>query len=120
MTMPGTGLDFEALRRGIEERDAEVLADLYAEDAEILTVNKNTPPSRPGVVRGREEISEVLRDVCSREMTHRVENEVVGDGRVAFNEACRYPDGVQVLAAVTMEIRDGRISRQVNVETWDE
>jgi ketosteroid isomerase-like protein len=120
MTTPATGFDFEALRRGTEERDADVLADLYAEDAEILTVNKNAPPSRPQVVRGREEISEVLRDVCAREMTHRVENEIVGEDRVAFTEQCRYPDGVRVLTAVTMEVRDGKILRQVNVEAWDE
>ena len=120
MTTPVTGFDFEALRRGIEGRDAGLLAGLYAEDAEILTINKNAPPSHPRVVRGREEISEVLRDVCAREMTHRVEDEVLGEGRVAFNEACRYPDGVRVLSAVNLEIRDGRIQRQVSIETWDE
>lgn len=120
MTTPETGFDFEALRRAPPYPNADMLVDLYAEDAEILTVNKNAPPSHPQVVRGREEISEVLRDVCAREMTHRVANEVIGEGRVAFNEECRYPDGAQVLAAVTMEVRDGKIFRQVNVEAWDE
>jgi hypothetical protein len=53
-------------------------------------------------------------------MTHRVENEVVGENRVAFNEACEYPDGTRVLGAQTLELRDGKIARQVNVEAWDE
>ena len=61
-----------------------------------------------------------LHDVCSWEMTHRVENEVVGENRVAFNETCEYPDEVRVLTAMTLELRDGEISRQVNVEAWDE
>jgi ketosteroid isomerase-like protein len=114
------GLDFEALRRAIEDRDADTLVGLYADDAEIRTVNRNTTPSSPRVLRGKEEISEYLRDVCGREMTHRVENEVVGEGRIAFMEACEYPDGTRVLGAGTLEVRDGKISRQVNVEAWDE
>jgi len=87
------GLDFEVLRRAIEGRDADTLAGLYADEAEVLTVNRNTTPSSPNVLRGKEAIAEYLRDVCSREMTHRVENEVVGEYRVAFQEACEYPDG---------------------------
>ena len=116
---PG-GLDFEALRRAIEGRDAEALVGFYAEEAEVRTVNKNATPSSPQVLRGKEEISEYLRDVCGREMTHRVENEVVGEDRVSFFEACEYPDGTRVLGAQTLELRDGKVVRQVNVEAWDE
>ena len=116
---PG-GLDFEALRAAIEGRDAETLIGFYADDAELRTVNKNTTPSSPQVLRGKEEISAFLRDVCSREMTHHVENEVVGEGRVSFFEACEYPDGTHVLGASTLELREGEIARQVNVEAWDE
>ena len=114
------GLDFEAMRRAIEQLDADLLTSLYADDAEMLIVNRNTTPSSPHVLRGKEEITEHLRDVCGRAMTHRVENEVVGEERVAFNEACEYPDGVRVLAATTLEVRDGKVVRQVNIETWDE
>ena len=71
---PGS-LDFETLRQAIEDRDAETLIDFYADDAEIRTVNKNSTPSSPQVLRGKEEIFAYLRDVCGREMTHRVESE---------------------------------------------
>lgn len=120
MTEQRTGLDFEAMRRAIEGLDAEGLISLYADDAELRIVNKNTTPSSPRVVRGKEEITEYLRDVCGRAMTHRIENEVVGEDRAAFNEACEYPDGTRVLAATTLEVRDGKIARQTNVEAWDE
>jgi nuclear transport factor 2 (NTF2) superfamily protein len=119
-TQASGNLDFENLRRAIEERDAETLAGFYADDAELLTINRNTTPSSPEVLRGKEEIGEYLRDVCSREMTHKVENEIVGDDRIAFQEACEYPDGVRVLGAETLEVRDGKIVRQVNIEAWDE
>jgi hypothetical protein len=121
MASQATGtFDFETLRRAIEGRDADTLVGFYADDAEVLTVNRNSTPSSPQTMRGKEEIGSYLRDVCGREMTHRVENEVVGDGRIAFQEACEYPDGVRVLGAETLEVRDGKIVRQVNVEAWDE
>jgi hypothetical protein len=53
-------------------------------------------------------------------MTHRVEREVLDEERIAFNEECEYPDGTRVLAATTLEVRDGKIVGQVNVEAWDE
>jgi ketosteroid isomerase-like protein len=113
-------LDFEALRRGIEHSDFDALISLYADDAELGVVNKNTTPSSPFELHGKEEIAEMLRDVCGRAMTHHVEDEVIGESRIAFNEACEYPDGVRVLTAMTLDVRDGKISRQVNIEAWDE
>jgi ketosteroid isomerase-like protein len=112
-------LDFEAMRRAIEGSDYDALVALYADDAELRTVNKNTTPSSPMVLRGKGEISEMLREACGRAMTHHVEDEVVGEDRVAYHEACEYPDGVNVLTATTLELRDGMIVRQTNIEAWD-
>lgn len=120
MTEQRTALDFEALRRASEQRDAEALSDLYAEDAEVRIVNRETPPSSPHVLHGRERIAEYLRDVCGRDIESRIEDEIIGEERVAFNEACWYPDGTRVLTATTLEARDGKITRQVSVEAWDE
>ena len=72
------------------------------------------------MLRGKEEIAEYLRDVLSRDMRHRIENEVVGEDRVAFNVACEYPDGTRVLAAQNLDVRDGKIVRQIEVVSWDE
>jgi hypothetical protein len=114
------GLDFEALRRAAEQNDAGLLTDLYADDAKVCVVNRETPPSSPHVLRGKERIAEYLRDVCGRDLKHRIEREVVGEERIAFNEACEYPDGTRVLAATTLEVKEGKIHRQVSVEAWDE
>ena len=103
------GLDFEALRRAVEQSDAESLTSFYAEDAELLTVNRNATPSSPEVLRGREAIAQHLADICGRDMSHRVENEVVSQDRIAFNEACEYPDGIRVLTAATLDVQDGQI-----------
>ena len=114
------GLDLEALRRGAEGKDADAMLGLYADDAEYVRVDRNNTPSSPMALHGKEDVSEYLRDVFSRDMTHRIENEVVGEDRAAFNWACEYPDGTKVLAAETVELRDGMIVRQVSVQAWDE
>jgi ketosteroid isomerase-like protein len=113
-------IDFEVLRRAEEQRDLDAMLDLYADDAEARIVDRNTPPSSPHVLRGKGEIAEYLRDVFGREMSHSIENEVVGEDRVAFNVACEYPDGTRVLAAQNLDVRDGKIVRQVDVVAWDE
>jgi ketosteroid isomerase-like protein len=115
-----SGLDFEALRRAAEHNDAEALANLYAQDAEVLIVNRETPPSSPHVLRGREQIAEYLKDACGRDIESRIEVEVIGEERVAFNEACQYPDGTRILSATTLWVQDGKIARQLSVEAWDE
>ena len=116
----GPNLDFETMRCAIEGSDYDALVSFYADDAELRMVNKDSTPSSPTVFRGKGEISELLRDVCGRAMTHHVEDEIVGENRIAFNEACEYPDGLKVLGATTMELRDGMIVRQTNIEAWDE
>jgi hypothetical protein len=114
------GLDFEAMRSAIEESNYDALVALYADDAELRTVNRNSTPSSPEVLRGKEQISEMLRDICGRAMTHHVEDEIIGEYRVAFNEAFEYPDGIKVLSATTLELQDDMIVRQTNNEAWDE
>ena len=113
--------DLDALRRGLEDRDAQAMLSLYADGAEMIEVDKRNPPKVPRVFRGREAIGEHIRDVCSREMTHRLERPVVADGRVAFTEVCRYADGTNVLCMATADLDGaGKITRQLTVTAWDE
>jgi ketosteroid isomerase-like protein len=113
-------LDFGALRRAAERNDAAALADHYADDAEVLIVNRDTPPSSPHVLRGRAQIAEFLEDACSRDIESRIQDEVISKSRVAFNEECEYPDGLKVLTATTLEVQGGKITHQISVEAWDE
>jgi len=38
---------------------------------------------------------------------------------VTFREACKYPDGSQLVVETTLEVRDGKIVRQVDVVGMD-
>ena len=118
--MPAAGFDFAALRQALERSDATTLAALYAEDAEMTIVDRNRPPSAPMRLLGRPAIAGFWQDVCAREMTHAVAAEVVGSDRIAFVEHCAYPDGCNVLSAMTLDLREGRIARHLTVQAWDE
>ncbi|MEV0176312.1 nuclear transport factor 2 family protein [Streptomyces sp. NPDC050803] len=114
------GFDTEALRRGIEEHTAATLLSLYADDAELRVVDRNTQPSSPRILHGRDEISELLEDVYGREMTHKLDRCVVEGDNIAFSESCVYPDGVRVLAESMASLRNGKIVEQTMIQAWDE
>jgi hypothetical protein len=120
ITRTSQSFDPEALRRGIEERDATTLLGLYAEDAELHVVDRNDQPSDPKIVRGRGAIGEYFADVCGRDMTHKITRLVVGDNNAAFVQTCRYPSGAQVLCIAVLDLKDGLITRQSGVQAWDE
>lgn len=114
-----TKLDVDALRRAHEEHDPELLASLYADGAESITVDVNNPPSRPRTVRGKDEIGAFWEDIMSRGMTHKVQGVVEGENQVAYQVACQYDDGTRVLASGICELADGKITRETVVQAWD-
>ncbi|RZB13808.1 nuclear transport factor 2 family protein [Streptomyces sp. F001] len=118
-TAASPSFDTETLRRGIEG-NPNTLLSLYADDAELRVVDRNSQPSHPQVLHGRDEISAMLDDVYSRDMTHKLENCVIQGDRAAFSESCEYADGVRVLAESMITLRGGKIAEQTLIQAWDE
>ncbi|MFG2636580.1 nuclear transport factor 2 family protein [Streptomyces sp. NPDC048362] len=118
-TATGSVFDAETLRRGIEGNTGNTLLSLYADDAEIRIVDRDHEPSHPTVLHGRGKIAELLDDIYSRDMTHKLEQCVMQGDRAAFSESCEYADGTRVLAESMVVLRDGKITEQVMVQAWD-
>lgn len=115
------GMDFEGLKRAAEARDADALLGFYADDAVLRVMSKATPPGSPLELRGKSAITQYLQDVYARDMSHEIQQEVQGNDRLSYIEACEYPDGTNVVSAIVAEIgEDGKIQSQTIVETWDE
>ncbi len=112
-------LTVPALRRAIESRDGQTLTNFYADDAVLRVIDQNNPPSHPLEVTGRDAIAAYYADLCGRAMTHRVETAVAVSDRLAFTQACTYPEGGRVVCAAMLELRDGRIARHLAVQAWD-
>ncbi len=114
------GLDFEALRLCIERCDPDTMLGFYADDVELSIVDARVPQaSRPFELRGLAEVAKHLRTVYAQKASHRVQRVVADEGQVRFREACEYEDGGRVLVDTTLEVREGRIVRQVDVLVKD-
>jgi hypothetical protein len=62
-----------------------------------------------------------LRAAFGQGASHRVEREEVDgdeDG-VTFSEVCEYPDGSRIVVETALEVRGGKIVRQVDVVARD-
>ena len=110
----------ETLKRALIGRDAELAGSLYAEDAELVIINRNFPPSQPFIRRGQAAALQLWKDLCDKEMTHSVTATVIGENNFAIRESCMYADGGRVVGHVIAELRDGRIVRYFSVDSWDE
>ncbi|WP_317446841.1 nuclear transport factor 2 family protein [Streptomyces collinus] len=119
-TATGSAFDTEMLRRAVEGTTGNSLLALYADDAEIRIVDRNSQPSHPKVLHGRGQIAEMLDDIYSRDMTHRLDRCVVQGDHAAFTETCQYGDGTRVLAESMISLRDGKIAEQILIQAWDE
>jgi hypothetical protein len=117
MTNRQIGID--DLKSAIESRNAAGLIALYADDAVMRIIDRDNPPSRPRELNGRSAIAAFYDDVCSRAMTHKVENGVSDGRRLAFTQACAYPDGTRVFCSAMIEMAGGKITRQTNLQAWD-
>lgn len=112
--------DLDRFARAAEERDAETQLSMYGPDAVVTINNKVSQPGAPRVLGNRDEIKSWLEDTYGRDMTHSVKHRVLDDAGAAYTQACRYPDGTNVLCATVIELDGGLISSQTVLEVWDE
>ncbi len=115
-----TTFDLDRFTRAAEERDAATQLSMYGPDATVTIADKISPPGSPRVLRTHEEIKDWLEDMYGRDMTHAVKHTVKDDTGAAYTQACRYPDGTNVLCSTVITLDDGQISAQTVVQAWDE
>ena len=109
-----------AIKRAIEGRDGRMLASFYSDDAMLRVIDRNNPPSKPREVKGKSAIATFWDDICSRAMIHKVDTSIAEGNRLAFTQACAYPDGAKVFCVALIELKDGKIAQQTVVQAWDE
>jgi hypothetical protein len=115
-----TTFDLDRFTQAAEERDAATQLSMYGPDAVVTINNKLSQPGSPRVLRTREEIKAWLEDMYARDMTHTVKHRVLDASGAAYTQACRYPDGTNVLCATVIELDGGTIAGQTVLEVWDE
>ena len=107
-----TTFDLDRFTRAAEERDASTQLSMYGPEAVVTIADKVSQPGSPRVLRTHEEIKGWLEDTYGRDMTHKVQHPVSDEHGAAYSEACRYPDGTNVLCATVIELDGGVIAAQ--------
>jgi hypothetical protein len=115
-----TAFDLTRFTRAAEDRDAATQLAMYAREATVTIVDKISQPGSPRALRSHAEIKDWLEDMYARDMTHSVKHKVLDDTGAAYLQACRYPDGSNVLCVTVIELDGGQISDQTVVQVWDE
>jgi ketosteroid isomerase-like protein len=111
--------DLDTLRRGYEEWDVEALLGLYADDVELIQIDRDNPPSAPRSRHGSDVFRGMLEHCAAADVRATVENAVAGEDRAAATITCEFPGGRRVVANSIMEIEGGRIVRELDVLSGD-
>jgi ketosteroid isomerase-like protein len=115
-----TRFDIDAYRRSYERWDVEELLSFYADDVEQIQMDDATPPSAPGVYKGKERLEQMFRQCKTHGVKATVENTIVGEDRAAATVTCEFPTGRRVVANAILDLRDGRIVRELLTGARDE
>ena len=112
--------DLDRFTHAAETRDAATQLSMYGPHATVTIADKVAQPGTPRVLSTPEEIQAWLEDTYARDMTHEVQHRVLDGTGAAYTQACRYPDGTNVLCATVLVLEDGLIAGQTVVQAWDE
>jgi ketosteroid isomerase-like protein len=114
-----TGFDLDGFKRAYEGWDVETLLALYADDFELVQIDRDNPPSAPKVRQGKDALRGMLEHCAAAGVKATVENGVQGGSRAAATITCEFPGGRRVVANGIMDIEDGRIVRERDVLSGD-
>jgi ketosteroid isomerase-like protein len=120
MTVTTTAsIDLETLKRGYEEWDIDALLGLYAEDVELIQIDRDNPPSSPRTRHGKDIFRGMFEHCAGAGVKATVENAVTAEGRAAATITCEFPNGRKVVANSMLELEGGRIVRELDVQSGD-
>jgi ketosteroid isomerase-like protein len=114
-----TSFDVDTFKRAYERWDIEALLDLYADDVELVQIDRDNPPSSPRVRHGKDVFRGMFEHCAAAGVKTTVENSVAGEDRAAATVTCEFPGGRKVVANGILELEDGRIVRERDVLAAD-
>lgn len=114
-----TDFDVGAFARAYEQWDIPTLLALYADDPELVQIDRENPPSAPRVRHGKDVLKGMLEHCAAAGVKASVENVVAAPDRAAATITCAFPGGRQVVANAILEIQDGRIVLEHDVLAGD-
>jgi ketosteroid isomerase-like protein len=114
-----TSFDIDVFKRTYEEWDVEALLDLYADDAELVQIDRDNPPSSPRTRYGKDVFRGMFEHCSAAGVKATVENGVCDGERASATITCEFPGGRKVLANAMLALAGGRIVRELDVLSGD-
>jgi len=114
-----TSFDLDAYTRGFEAWDVDTVLGMYADDIELIQIDRDHPPSTPRVSHSKEIFRGIMEYGAAAGVTITTESAVAGQDRAAATFTCTFPDGRNVVANAILDLRDGRIVRHHEVAVGD-
>ena len=111
--------DVATFKRAYEEWDIEALLALYADEVELIQIDRDNPPSAPRTRHGSDVLRGMLEHCAGAGVVATVENTLADGRRAAATITCAFPGGRRVLANAILELEDGRIVRELDVLSGD-
>ena len=111
--------DLETLRRGYEEWDVDALLGLYADEVELIQIDRDNPPSSPRARHGKDVFRGMIEHCAAAGVRATVENAVADGERAAATITCEFPGGRKVMANAILDLEQGRIVRELDVLSGD-
>jgi ketosteroid isomerase-like protein len=116
----GANFDFAGFKRVFEAKDAAAWTGYFAEDAEWIEYRHFSPPRAPNVMKGRAAIGAFVAGVCAQPLKLQIEDEIVVAERAVFRLWVTLEDGKRIIEHIYLYFADGKITRQIDVEAWDQ
>jgi ketosteroid isomerase-like protein len=114
-----TAFDLDAFKRAYEQWDIEALLELYADEVELVQIDRDNPPSSPRVRHGKDVFKGMFEHCAAAGVKATVENAIAGEERAAATVTCEFPGGRRVVANGILELENGRIVRERDVTAGD-
>ena len=114
-----TGFDVDEFARAYAQWDIDALLDLYADEFELVQIDRDNPPSAPRVRQGMEVRGGWRAPGAAAGVRAPVANPGAGGAPAAATITCEFPGGRKVLANGILEIHNGRIVREHDVLSGD-
>jgi ketosteroid isomerase-like protein len=114
-----TSFEIDTLKRGYEQWDVEALLAVYADDVELIQIDRDNPPSSPRARHGKDVFRGMFEHCAAAGVKATVENAVADQHRAAATITCEFPGGRKVVANSIFDIERGRIVREFEVLSGD-
>ena len=118
-TDTATTFDLDSYIHGFEVWDADTVLDMYADDVELIQIDRDHPPSSPRVSHGKETLRGIMTYGAGAGVKITAESAVAGQERAAATFTCTFPDGRNVVANAILDLRNGRVVRHHEVAVGD-